>query len=51
MHPDVVAEAVYRALTMPHPKTRYLVSNHPVLHRLVKFLPDTLLDKLVTKEF
>ena len=51
VHPDVVAEAVYRALTMPHPKTRYLVSNHPVLHRLVKFLPDTLLDKLVTKEF
>ncbi|HEY9160409.1 MAG TPA: SDR family oxidoreductase [Desulfomonilia bacterium] len=49
--PDVVAEAVYMALTMPNPKTRYLVSNNPVLHRLVRFLPDALLDKLVTKEF
>jgi hypothetical protein len=32
------------------PKTRYLVTNHPVLHRLVKILPDKLLDKAVVRE-
>lgn len=50
VHPDVVAEVVYRTLTNKNPKPRYLVSNHPVQHRLVKIVPDTLLDRLVTKE-
>ena len=51
VQPEVVAEAIYQALTLPNPKPRYLVTNHPVQHRLVRFLPDTLLDRLVTKEF
>lgn len=50
VQPQVVARAVVRALTTPNPKPRYLVTNHPVLHRLAKFLPDTLMDRLVTKE-
>lgn len=51
VQPEVVAEAIYQSLTLPNPKPRYLVTNHPIQHRLVRFLPDTLLDRLVTKEF
>lgn len=51
VHPDVVAEAVYRVLTRKNPKPRYLVTNHPVQHRLAKILPDSVLDRLVAKEF
>ena len=51
VQPDVVAEAIYQALMASNPKPRYLVTNHPVQHRLVKFLPDSLLDRLVAKEF
>ncbi|MBI5843633.1 MAG: SDR family oxidoreductase [Deltaproteobacteria bacterium] len=50
VRPRVVANAVVRALKSPNPKPRYLVTNHPVKHRLVKFLPDVLTDWLVTKE-
>lgn len=51
VHPDEVAKTIYRSLMEKNPKTRYLVTNHPVQHRLVKILPDKLLDKLVVKEF
>lgn len=49
VRPDVVAETVYQTLTNNNPKPRYLVSNHPLLHRLVKFFPDKLLDRMLTK--
>lgn len=49
--PEVVAEAIFQAVTEPNPKPRYLVTNHPVQHRLAKLLPDALLDRLVVKEF
>ncbi len=51
IRPEKVADAVYQALTVPKPKTRYLVSNQPILHGLLRFFPDTLLDRLVVKEF
>jgi NAD(P)-dependent dehydrogenase (short-subunit alcohol dehydrogenase family) len=51
VQPGVVAEAIYQALTAPNPKPRYLVTNHPVLHRLAKILPDALLDRLIAKAF
>jgi NAD(P)-dependent dehydrogenase (short-subunit alcohol dehydrogenase family) len=51
LKPEAVAETVYLALTAPNPKPRYLVSNSPGLHRLVRFMPDALLDRLATKEF
>jgi len=51
IQPEVVADAIFQALTVQHPKPRYLVTNHPVLHRVVKFLPDTLVDRLMTKEY
>jgi NAD(P)-dependent dehydrogenase (short-subunit alcohol dehydrogenase family) len=50
VRPDTVAEAVYQALTNKNPKPRYLVTNHPLLHRLAKFFPDKLLDRMLTKE-
>jgi len=50
VHPAEVAQTVYRAMEAKDPKTRYLVTNHPVLHRLVKILPDKLLDKAVVRE-
>jgi len=50
VHPDEVVKTIHRALTEKDPKTRYLVTNHPVLHRLVKILPDKILDKLVVKD-
>jgi NAD(P)-dependent dehydrogenase (short-subunit alcohol dehydrogenase family) len=51
IQPGVVAEAIYQALTVLNPKPRYLVTNHPVQHRLARFLPDALLDRLMAKEF
>jgi len=51
VQPGVVAEAIYQALTAPNPKPRYLVTNHPLLHRLAKILPDALLDRLIAKAF
>jgi len=51
VQPEEVAEAVYQAVTAPNPKSRYLVTNHPVKHRLAKYLPDKILDRLVAKEF
>jgi NAD(P)-dependent dehydrogenase (short-subunit alcohol dehydrogenase family) len=51
LKPEAVAETVYLTLTARNPKPRYLVSNSPGLHRLVRFMPDTLLDRMATKEF
>jgi len=51
VQPQIVAEAIYQALTVPNPKSRYLVTNHPFQHRLARFLPDAFLDRLVIKEF
>lgn len=48
VRPRVVADAVVRALSARNPKPRYLVTNHPLKHRLVKFLPDCLTDRLMT---
>lgn len=49
--PERVAEAVYRALTEPRPKARYLVA-HPVRARetrLLRLLPAPLRDRLVAR--
>jgi len=51
VQPEVVAQAIYQALIAPNPKPRYLVTNHPVLHRMVRFLSDRVLDRLLAKEF
>ena len=50
--PEVVAEAVFRALTEPTPKTRYPVgADARVLLALSEVLPDRLLDRLRFRVF
>jgi NAD(P)-dependent dehydrogenase (short-subunit alcohol dehydrogenase family) len=50
--PEVVAEAVYHALTATHPKTRYPVGKDAaLLVRLGRYVPDRLLDRLRLKLF
>ncbi len=45
--PEEVAEAVYHALTDAKPKTRYYVGSDTLRYRLLSFLPDRLIDKLI----
>jgi NAD(P)-dependent dehydrogenase (short-subunit alcohol dehydrogenase family) len=45
--PDKVAQAVEKALTASHPRTRYLVGDAYVLLGLKKLLPTRLVDKLL----
>lgn len=48
--PDVVGEAVQKALTANRPRTRYVVGKHAkLLVRLPKLLPDELLDSAVLR--
>lgn len=48
--PEVVARAVYHALSATRPKTRYVVGKHArVLATLPKFLPDPVLDALLLR--
>ena len=47
--PDAVAKVVEAALTLPNPKTRYLVGTDAKLRALMaKLLPDRISDKLLT---
>jgi NAD(P)-dependent dehydrogenase (short-subunit alcohol dehydrogenase family) len=45
--PEVVAHVIYRALTDPHPRTRYRVGKDArLLYTLARILPDGILDRL-----
>ena len=46
---DIVARAVARALTARRPPVRMLVSEHPIIDRLLLRLPDRLLDWLIVR--
>lgn len=47
---EVVAKAVYHALTAPHAKTRYPLGLEVQLRRLLTLLPDTLRDWLIAQQ-
>lgn len=45
--PELVAEAVFKALTAEKPKPRYLVGKDAKFLNLIRFLPDLLLDRCI----
>lgn len=47
---EYVAKAVEKAIISKNPKMRYLVYGKPMLYRLVRLLPDRLVDRLFTKQ-
>lgn len=48
--PQIVADAVLRALTVPHPKARYPVGNPPAWQRrLASLLPERVRDRLILR--
>ncbi len=49
--PIEVAKVIHKALTEKKPKLRYLIAPNTFKYRLIKFLPEKLVDKLVNKEF
>lgn len=47
--PEAVAQAIWRALTIPNPRTRYLVAGDRLKAYLRRLLPDKTLDRLIFK--
>ncbi len=50
IEPIEIAEGVYEALTIEKPKTRYLITENNMQHKLSFSLSDKMLDKLVAKQ-
>jgi short-subunit dehydrogenase len=50
LSPIEVAKVVYKALSSPKPKIRYLVAAHKLKYRMVKILPASSVDNMVVKE-
>jgi NAD(P)-dependent dehydrogenase (short-subunit alcohol dehydrogenase family) len=44
-----IAETVYQALTLPHPKVRYQVTPDPMRHIITTYLPKRMVDKIIAK--
>jgi short-subunit dehydrogenase len=49
LKPEVLGEAVWRALTVAKPKTRYVVTPDPVQNILVHVLPKRTVDRMIAK--
>lgn len=49
LKPEVLGEAVWRALTVARPKTRYVVTPDPVQEILVHTLPKRTVDRMIAK--
>jgi short-subunit dehydrogenase len=47
--PEVVGEAVKRALTLPTPKTRYTVASNPLQTWLMRTLPKRIVDNVIAR--
>jgi NAD(P)-dependent dehydrogenase (short-subunit alcohol dehydrogenase family) len=46
---EKIAEVVYNALTLPHPKVRYQVAPDPMRHLMTTVLPKRMVDKIIAK--
>lgn len=51
LNPKEIAKVVYKILRAKEPKTRYLIAPDKMRYRLMKILPDKMIDKKFEKEF
>lgn len=49
LKPEKIGEAIWRALTVLHPKTRYTITPDPVMHYGLRFLPKRWADRLYAR--
>src|ERR1700760_828668 len=47
--PETIAECVYNALTLPKPKTRYMIAPDPMRHFITQWLPKRMVDRIIAK--
>ena len=47
--PERIAERVYDALTLAHPKVRYQIAPDPLRHLMTAYLPKRMMDKIIAK--
>jgi NAD(P)-dependent dehydrogenase (short-subunit alcohol dehydrogenase family) len=47
--PERIAERVYDALTLAHPKVRYQIAPDPLRHLMTTYLPKRMTDKIIAK--
>jgi NAD(P)-dependent dehydrogenase (short-subunit alcohol dehydrogenase family) len=46
---EKIAESVFDALTLPHPKVRYQIAPDPLRHLMTAWLPKRMVDKIIAK--
>ena len=46
---EKIAESVFGALTLPHPKVRYQIAPDPLRHLMTAWLPKRMVDKIIAK--
>ena len=51
LNPREIAKLVHKILRIKEPKTRYLIAPDKLRYRLIKILPDKIIDKKFEKEF
>ncbi|MBD3256517.1 MAG: SDR family NAD(P)-dependent oxidoreductase, partial [Candidatus Lokiarchaeota archaeon] len=51
LNPKKIAELVHKILNHKNPKTRYLIAPDKMRYRIIKILPDKMIDKKFKKEF
>jgi NAD(P)-dependent dehydrogenase (short-subunit alcohol dehydrogenase family) len=47
--PEKIAERVYHAMTVPHPKVRYQIAPDPMRHLMMRWLPKRMVDRIIAK--
>ena len=47
--PEKIAERVFDALTLPHPKVRYQIAPDPMRHLITTYLPKRMVDRIIAK--